>query len=77
MNKRGFNTVEAAYYIGMSEEYLRKARVTGPSSNGAPAPRFIKLGRCVRYLQDDLDAFLDNQIKCLTLAEAHKGKEAK
>ena len=48
---------EAAKYIGMSESWLRQARM-----NGNPdAPPFLKIGRAVRYLQDDLDAWLESR----------------
>ena len=46
-----------AIYIGMSESWLRQARM-----NGNPdAPPFLKIGRAVRYLQDDLDAWLESR----------------
>ena len=69
MDKRSYSTAEAACYIGMSEEFLRRARINGPSTNGAPSPKFIKLGRCVRYIKNDLDGFLDCQVKYHSLAE--------
>jgi len=72
--KRGFTTEETAYYIGMSVDFLKQARVRGRTINGAQAPTFIKLGRCVRYLREDLDRFLDDQKKYLTLAEINKEK---
>ncbi len=71
MKKRCLNTIEAAAYIGLSGEFLRKARVNGPSNNGTPAPQFIKLGRCVRYLIEDLDQYLDRQTKLICLAEQY------
>ena len=47
---------DAAIYIGMSESWLRQARM-----NGNPdAPPFVKIGRAVRYLRDDLDAWLES-----------------
>ncbi len=48
---------EAAIYIGMSESWLRQARM-----NGNPdAPPFVKIGRAVRYLRDDLDTWLESR----------------
>ena len=44
---------EAAKYIGMSESWLSKSRMTGMD-----APRHIKIGRRVVYDLDDLDAWL-------------------
>jgi len=45
---------EAAYYIGMSQSWLRQARCQGRKD----APPFIKIGRSVRYLVEDLDSWL-------------------
>ena len=70
--KRGFTTEEAAIYIAMSVDFLKQARVRGNTLNGAPAPKFIKLGRCVRYLREDLNQFLDAQKAYQTLSEVHK-----
>ena len=48
---------DTAIYIGMSESWLRQARM-----NGNPdAPPFVKIGRAVRYLRDDLDAWLESR----------------
>jgi predicted DNA-binding transcriptional regulator AlpA len=44
---------EAAKYIGMSESWLSKSRMTGMD-----APRHIKIGRRVVYDTADLDAWL-------------------
>lgn len=44
--------IEAARYIGMSRSWLAQARMRG---NGPP---YIKIGRSVRYLRSDLDAWL-------------------
>lgn len=46
------NTGGAAAYLGLSESTLEKARVYG---NG---PRYVKLGRAVRYRAADLEAWL-------------------
>lgn len=43
----------AANYVGLSVPTLQKKR-----SNG-DGPRFLKLGRSVRYRLSDLDAWLD------------------
>lgn len=48
---------EAAHYIGMSDAWLRKARM-----NRDPlAPPYIQIGSSVRYLQKDLDAWLERR----------------
>ena len=49
---------EAARYIGMSESFLRQSRMDGIRENRTPGPPFVKIGRAVRYLKEDLDAWL-------------------
>ena len=49
---------DAAIYIGMSVAYLRRSRMEGNRKNRTPAPPFIKIGRSVRYLINDLDTWL-------------------
>ena len=49
----------AAKYIGMSESFLRKDRSEGPRKNHTPGPPFLKIGRRVVYLIDDLDEWLE------------------
>lgn len=62
------DTSAAAAYIGMSEEWLKKARITGSLSDGRELPVFIKIGRSVKYLKADLDIFLHNRPKYEHLA---------
>ena len=62
------DTSAAAAYIGMSEEWLKKARITGAPSDGSTLPVFIKIGRSVKYLKPDLDIFLNNRPKYEHLA---------
>lgn len=58
--KRAFNEKEAAHYISMSVSFLRQSRMSGDLRSRTPAPPFIKVGkRSVRYLRDDLDAWLE------------------
>lgn len=47
-----FTEAQSAEYTGMSRAYFRKDRMAG-----ATIP-YLKLGRAVRYLKSDLDAFL-------------------
>jgi len=61
--KRALNEQETSQYIGMSRSYLRKSRMDGELTNRTPAPRFIKIGRSVRYLKEDLDIWLDSFYK--------------
>lgn len=56
---RCFTEEQAANYIGMSRSFLRQARMDGPRSNRTRAPKFIKNGRKILYLKEDLDLFLD------------------
>lgn len=49
---------DTARYIGMSEQFLRQDRMNGPRRNHSVGPPFIKMGRSVRYLIDDLDSWL-------------------
>lgn len=58
-SKKVFSEIETAEYIGMSRSFLRQSRMEGNRDNRTPAPPFIKIGRSVRYLKDDLDAWLN------------------
>lgn len=49
---------EAAVYIGMSRSFLRQGRMNGSRLKRVPTPPFIRMGRAIRYLQTDLDAWL-------------------
>ena len=58
--KRGFNSREAARYIGMSDSFLRKDRMNGKRDGYTPGPRWVRIGsRGVLYLKEDLDDWLD------------------
>ncbi|GGP73184.1 hypothetical protein GCM10009347_42070 [Shewanella algicola] len=58
--KRALSEIETAEYIGMSRSFLRQSRMEGNRDNRTPAPPFIKIGRAVRYLKEDLDLWLDS-----------------
>jgi hypothetical protein len=51
---------EAAYYIGMSCGFLRRCRMNGVSKSGTKGPAYVRVpgGRTIRYLLQDLDAWL-------------------
>ncbi len=49
---------QAAPYIGMSCSFLRQSRMNGMRQNRNPGPPFLKIGRKVLYLADDLEAWL-------------------
>jgi len=58
--KRLFTEKEAAYYLGMSPEFLRKGRIEGHIPGRTPTPPYKKLGaRSVRYSREALDAWID------------------
>lgn len=59
LQKRGYTEAEGAFYIGMSRSYLRQDRMNGPREGRTPGPHWIKIGRCIRYLKEDLDSWLE------------------
>ncbi len=63
VEKRAYTEQETAVYIGMSRSFLRQARMEGQRKNRTDAPPFIKIGRAVRYLKEDLDLWLENHTK--------------
>ena len=67
---RALNEKDAATYIGMSRSFLARSRMTGNLDNHTPAPKFIKIGRAVRYLRDDLDQWLHEQQRLTFLDQA-------
>lgn len=69
VEKRLFTEQEASHYICMSRSFLRQARMDGKLGKRTPAPRFIKIGRAVRYLKDDLDTWLESFHRYSHLAE--------
>ncbi|MCE2594794.1 helix-turn-helix domain-containing protein [Motilimonas cestriensis] len=69
-NKRALNEQETALYIGMSRSFLRQSRMDGERANRTIAPPFIKIGRAVRYLREDLDNWLNSQRKLVHLSQA-------
>ncbi|MHB1949402.1 MAG: helix-turn-helix domain-containing protein [Gammaproteobacteria bacterium] len=58
MNKNILTEKEASEYIGMSRSYLRQDRMNGIRENRTPGPRYLKIGRNIRYVKEDLDAWL-------------------
>ncbi len=57
-NHRLLTEKQAAPYIGMSRSFLRQSRMNGKRRNRTSGPPFLKIGRKVLYLADDLDAWL-------------------
>lgn len=69
--KRAYTEQETATYICMSRSFLRQSRMEGHRKNRTDAPPFIKIGRAVRYLKEDLDQWLESHSKCEQLS--HRG----
>lgn len=51
---------EAATYLGLSRSTLRQGRCEGRRENRMPPPPYIKLGRKILYLREDLCRWLEN-----------------
>ena len=58
-NQNSLTEIEASQYVGMSRSYLRQGRMNGDRENRTPTPPYLKIGRSVRYLKEDLDTWLD------------------
>ena len=56
--KNALTETEAAVYVGMSRSFLAISRMEGNRDNRTPGPPFLKVGRRVIYLRDDLDTWL-------------------
>jgi predicted DNA-binding transcriptional regulator AlpA len=56
-SSRYFNTKQAAFYLGLSTQYLEIARHKGHG------PQYIKLAKAVRYRVDDLDDWMADHIQ--------------
>ena len=70
ISPRAFTEAQAAIYIGMSRSFLARSRMDGHRQNHTPGPDFIKIGRVVRYLRDDLDRWLNEQQRLEFLDQA-------
>lgn len=71
--KQSYKEREAAKYLNMSPSYLRKARIGLFDHHPTPPPKFIRVGtRGIRYLKEDLDAWLKGQPRGETLATLHR-----
>lgn len=56
-----FTTRQAALYLGLSISTLNKWRCYGTG------PKYLKLGRAVRYRQEELDCYLEARLYRSTL----------
>lgn len=57
--KKALTEAETATYISMSQSFLRQARMNGDRVGRTPGPPFLRIGRAIRYLREDLDTWLD------------------
>ena len=61
-HKRLFTEQEAATYLGMSRSYLRQDRMNGIYKNRTPGPDFCRFGSMIRYTQEALDRWIENNL---------------
>lgn len=59
--KTFLDTIEAAHHLGLQKTTLEAWRCRGEG------PRFVKLGRAVRYRQADLDSWIESRIRHNTI----------
>ena len=59
LTPRTLSESEAAEYIGLSRSTLRQGRCDGRRENRIPPPPYLKIGRKIAYLRDDLDRWLE------------------
>lgn len=57
--KRSLDEAEAANYLNVSRSSLRQGRMDGKRDNRMPPPPFVRLGKKIVYLIDDLDRYLE------------------
>lgn len=57
MQSNNLTTQQAATYVSLSPNTLNRWRWSGDG------PRYVKLGRAVRYRREDLDAWLDERVR--------------
>lgn len=55
---RAVSEEEAARFLGISRSSLRKGRMAGRRAAQMSSPPFVKMGRRVLYLIDDLETWL-------------------
>lgn len=58
--RRGLSEAEASNYLGISRSSLRQGRCDGRRLNHMSPPPFVRLGRKIVYLRDDLDCWLES-----------------
>ena len=73
--KRSFSTKQAAEYVGCSASLLNHLRIEGYAKDGMAGPKFIRIGRSVRYLREDLDAWLEQFERFQTIAQENAAND--
>ncbi len=56
---RTLSESDASVYLGVSRIALRQGRSEGRREKRMPPPPYVKLGRKILYLRDDLDHWLE------------------
>ena len=75
MEKRGLSEKETAEYTGLSRSTLRQGRMTGKRDGRCETPPFIRAGRRVLYLRDQLDQWLEQNSTSGENDENRKGDQ--
>lgn len=57
------NEKQAAEFLGVSLSFLRTRRSVGTPDGCLPGIRYLKLGKCVRYRREDLNEWLQENIR--------------
>ena len=61
---RAMREQDAASYVAMSSSYLRNTRLADmrrlAKGQAISGPRWVNIGAAVRYLREDLDAWIDS-----------------
>jgi len=68
-SKRLLTSREAACYLGISYSYLRTIRMTGKIKDRIGPPPHIHVGKALRYVKEDLDAWIDSQPRANAVTE--------
>ncbi len=63
VEKAFLTEIEVAEYLKMSRNFLRLARQRLKANGKSAGPPFVKMGRSVRYMRADLDAWIDQNKK--------------
>lgn len=59
IENRGMSESQAASYLGIPQNTLRQGRCNGQQPGRMPPPPYVKLGKRIIYLIDDLDTYLE------------------